>query len=101
MKLYYRGLSYEYDLNKVGSRKVEQPFVPDHNLMYRGITYRVDPKSKVAEATLPQVAYKLSFRGITYFVNKTAQREVTAVSEPASTSKVAVLPFSEELKLQQ
>ncbi|MEH1893167.1 MAG: DUF4278 domain-containing protein [Nostoc sp.] len=26
MKLYYRGLSYEYDPSKVASKKTEQPF---------------------------------------------------------------------------
>ncbi|MEH2464790.1 DUF4278 domain-containing protein [Nostoc sp.] len=28
MKLYYRGLSYEYDPSKVVSKKIEQPFEP-------------------------------------------------------------------------
>ena len=94
MKLYYRGLSYEYDPSKVASQKTEQPFEPApqigpaYNLMYRGVTYRVDPNSKAAKAPLAPVAYKLSFRGITYFVNKTAQGEVTVVSQPASISKL-------------
>ncbi|WP_373528262.1 DUF4278 domain-containing protein [Nostoc sp.] len=101
MKLYYRGLSYEYHPSKVGSKKTEQPFQPTpqlgsaYNLMYRGVTYRVDPNFKSAEVLLAPVAYKLKFRGITYFVNKTAQGEVTIVSQPASTSKVAALPISE------
>ncbi|WP_334726000.1 hypothetical protein [Nostoc sp.] len=69
--------------------------------MYRGVTYRVDPNSKAAKVPLAPVVYKLSFRGITYFVNKTAQGEVTVVSQPASISKVATLLISEELKLQQ
>ncbi|MEH1799045.1 MAG: DUF4278 domain-containing protein [Nostoc sp.] len=106
MKLYYRGLSYEYDLNKVSSKKTEQPFRPvpqigpAYNLMYRGVNYHVDPNSKSAQVPLP-VAYKLSFRGITYFVNKTPLGEVSVVSQPTTTSKVEVLPISEELKLQQ
>ncbi|MEH2108193.1 DUF4278 domain-containing protein [Nostoc sp.] len=106
MKLYYRGLSYESDLNKVSSKKTQQPFRPvpqigpAYNLMYRGVNYRVDPNSKSAQVPLP-VAYKLSFRGITYFVNKTPLGEVSVVSQPTTTSKVEVLPISEELKLQQ
>ncbi|MEH2459491.1 DUF4278 domain-containing protein [Nostoc sp.] len=107
MKLYYRGLNYEYDRSKV-SNKTEQPFEPvpqlglAYNLMYCGVTYSVDPNSKPAEVPLAPLADKLSFRGITYFVNKTAQEEVTVVSQPASTSKVGALPISEELlKLQQ
>jgi Domain of unknown function (DUF4278) len=108
MKLYYRGLSYEYNQNKVGSKKTEQPFQPvpqvrpAYNLMYRGVNYRVDPNSKSAEAPLVPVAYKLSFRGITYFVNKTQLGEVTVVSQPTTTSKAEALAISEELlKLQQ
>ncbi|MHC5932875.1 DUF4278 domain-containing protein [Nostoc sp.] len=107
MKLYYRGLNYEYDRSKV-SNKAEQPFEPvlqlglTYNLMCRGVTYCVDPNSKPPEVPLAPLAYKLSFRGIIYFVNKTAQEEVTVVSQPASTSKVGALPISEELlKLQQ
>ncbi|MFN6482220.1 MULTISPECIES: DUF4278 domain-containing protein [unclassified Nostoc] len=107
MKLYYRGLSYEYDPNKVDSKKTEQPFQPvpqlglAYNLMYRGINYRVDPNSKSAEVPLPPEAYKLSFRGITYFVNKTSLGEVSIASQPVTTSKVEALPISKELKLQQ
>ncbi|MEH2375375.1 hypothetical protein [Nostoc sp.] len=51
-----------------------------YNLIYRSVTYRVDPNSKMAEVPLPPLADKLSFREITYFVNKTAQEEVTVVS---------------------
>ncbi|MHC5815305.1 MAG: DUF4278 domain-containing protein [Nostoc sp.] len=82
MKIYDRGLNYEYDRSKV-SNKTEQPFEPDHqlglayNLMYCSVTYRVNPNSKMAEVPLPPLADKLSFRGITYFLNKTAQQEVT------------------------
>ncbi|ACC83629.1 DUF4278 domain-containing protein [Nostoc punctiforme] len=107
MKLYYRGLSYEYDPNKVDSKKTQQPFQPvsqhgpAYNLIYRGLDYRVDPNSKSAELPLLPVAYKLSFREITYFVNKTAQGDVTVVSQPAINSKVAALPIFEELKLQE
>ncbi|MEH2284090.1 MAG: DUF4278 domain-containing protein [Nostoc sp.] len=105
MKLYYRGLSYEYDQNKLGSKKTQQPFRPvpqigpAYNLMYRSVNYRVDPNSKSIEAPLAPLAYKLSFRGITYFLNKTSLKEVSVVSQPATSSKVEALPISKELKL--
>ncbi len=71
------------------------------NLMYRGVNYRVDPNSKSAKVPLPQVAYKLSFRGITYFIDKTPLGELSVVSQPTTTSRVEILPISEKLKLQQ
>ncbi|MEH2417535.1 DUF4278 domain-containing protein [Nostoc sp.] len=82
MKLYYRGLNYEYDRSKVASKKTEQPFEPvpqlglAYNLMSRAVNYPVEPNSKSPEVPLPPVADKLSFRGITYFINKTAQGEL-------------------------
>ncbi|MBN3962116.1 DUF4278 domain-containing protein [Nostoc sp. NMS8] len=106
MKLYYRGLSYEYDPNKTGSKKTQQPFQPvvqigpAYNLMYRGVNYFVDPNTKSAELPITPVTYKLSFRGITYFVNKTSLGEVSIVSQPVTTSKIEILPTSKELKLQ-
>ncbi|MCF2145265.1 DUF4278 domain-containing protein [Desmonostoc muscorum LEGE 12446] len=107
MKLYYRGLSYEYDPSQVGSKKTEQPFQPvpqigsAYNLMYRGVSYLVDPNSKSVEVPLAPVTYQLSFRGITYFVNKTAQGKFTIASQEASTSKIGTVQISQKLKLQQ
>ncbi|ODH00794.1 hypothetical protein A4S05_31605 [Nostoc sp. KVJ20] len=107
MKLYYRGLSYEYDPNKVGSKKTEQPFQPvpqigsAYNLMYRGVNYRANSNSKLAAVPLAPIAYKLSFRGITYFVNKTPLGEISVVSQPITTSRIEGLLISEELKLQK
>ncbi|QMS90374.1 DUF4278 domain-containing protein [Nostoc edaphicum CCNP1411] len=107
MKLYYRGLSYEYDPNKVGSKKTEQPLHPvpqigsAYNMVYRGVNYRVNPNSKSAADPLAPVTYKLSFRGITYFVNKTPLGEVSVISQPTITSKIEGLLISDELKLQK
>ncbi|MBD2532766.1 DUF4278 domain-containing protein [Nostoc flagelliforme FACHB-838] len=107
MKLYYRGLSYEYDPNKVGSKKTQQPFRPTpqigpaYNLMYRGINYCVDPNSKSGETPPAPVAHKLSFRGITYFVDKIPLGEVSVISQPTTTLKVEALSISRELKLEQ
>ncbi|WP_392532781.1 DUF4278 domain-containing protein [Nostoc sp. C117] len=100
MKLYYRGLSYEYDSSKVGSNKRQQPFQPvtqtgtAYDLIYRGVTYSINPNSQSLEVALAPVTYKLSFRGITYSINKTAQEKITITSQPATISKVGRLPIS-------
>ncbi|WP_414567523.1 DUF4278 domain-containing protein [Nostoc sp. CCY 9925] len=72
MKLYYRGLSYEYDPSQVSNKKTQRAFTSDHNLTYRGVSYHLDPNSKLDEVTQVPLAYKLSFRGISYVINKTA-----------------------------
>jgi hypothetical protein len=93
MKLYYRGVSYEYDPSKLESRKRGQPFKQvrgsgsAYNLIYRGVSYHIDPNAKPSEVPVQPVAYRLIYRGIAYFVNKTAQGEVRVVTQPASTSK--------------
>jgi hypothetical protein len=61
---------------------------PAYNLIYRGVTYRIDPNAKQSEVPVQPVAYRLIYRGIAYFVNKTAQGEVRVVTQPASTSKL-------------
>ena len=104
MKLYYRGLSYEFDPSQVASRK-GKPFRPvrgigsAYNLIYRGVSYRIDPNAKPTE--VPVAAYQLIYRGIAYFVNKTAQGEVTVISQPASAAKIGRLAVSEELLSKQ
>ncbi|MBD2067770.1 DUF4278 domain-containing protein [Leptolyngbya sp. FACHB-671] len=93
MKLYYRGVSYEYDPSKLESQNTRQPSQqvrgsgPAYNLIYRGFTYRFDPNTEQSEVPVQPLAYKLIYRGIAYFVNKTAQGEVSVVTQPASTSK--------------
>ncbi|MBD0388691.1 MAG: DUF4278 domain-containing protein [Nostoc sp. C3-bin3] len=94
MKLQYRGVSYEYDSSKVESQNRRQPFKQvrgsghAYNLIYRGLTYRIEPNTKQNEVPVQPVAYRLMYRGIAYFVNKTAQGEVSVVTQPASTSKL-------------
>ena len=94
MKLYYRGLSYEYDPNKIENRKTGQPFQPvcesrpPYTMMYRGVSYRVAPDAKSAEVSLTPVAYKLSYRGISYLVNRTVQGEITVIMQPSSTPSI-------------
>ena len=94
MKLYYRGVSYEYDSSQLVSQKRGQPFKQvrgsgsAYNLIYRGVTYHIDPNAKPSEVPVQPVAYRLIYRGIAYFVNKTAQGEVSVVTQPASTLKL-------------
>ena len=98
MKLYYRGTSYEYDTKKVENRKIEQPFQPvsqfgpAYNVIYRGITYRVDPNTKTAEVPLAPATYKLSYRGINYLVSKNTQGEVTLMTQSVNSLEVGTLP---------
>ncbi|MBD2451770.1 DUF4278 domain-containing protein [Nostoc sp. FACHB-152] len=90
MKLHYRGLSYELNSSTVVSRTTEKPFQPvpsvssTYNLMYRGVSYRVDPNAKSAEVSLQPATYKLSYRGINYLVNKNAQGEVSLMNNSLS-----------------
>ncbi|MBD2610095.1 MAG: DUF4278 domain-containing protein [Nostoc sp. ZfuVER08] len=72
MKLHYRGLSYEYNPRQVGSKKTQQALTSGHNLTYRGVSYLVESNSTFNEVPQAPLAYKLSFRGSGYFVNKTA-----------------------------
>ncbi|MHC5769832.1 MAG: DUF4278 domain-containing protein [Nostoc sp.] len=94
MKLYYRGLSYEYNSIEAAKRAT-RPFAPvrhqgsAYNLTYRGVSYSVDPNIEAAEASTPRVAYQLIYRGVTYFVEKTHIGEVyTTFSQPLNALKV-------------
>ena len=66
MKLYYRGVSYEYNPTKAQNRKTGQTFKqaresrPAYDLIYRRFTYRVDPDAKPAEVPTLPATYKLS-----------------------------------------
>ncbi|MBE9002102.1 DUF4278 domain-containing protein [Nostoc sp. LEGE 12447] len=94
MKLFYRGLSYELNSSKIASRRTEKPFQPAsgvgaaYNLIYRGVTYRVDPNAKPAEVPLPLAIYKLSYRGINYLVNRNAQGEVTLINQSTNPLQI-------------
>jgi len=57
--------------------------------------------AKPAEIPALPTTYKLIYRGMTYLVNRTAQGEVTVVTQPASTLKVETLSISQKFKLQQ
>lgn len=78
MKLIYRGMTYERHPSKASSRPFQQVREPGaaYYLSYRGVTYQIDPNTKPAEPARP-VVYQATYRGITYFVKKTARGEVT------------------------
>lgn len=85
MKLYYRGASYEHNPNSIANREAQQPFQPSprtgtaYNLMYRGVSYHIDPNAPMEDTTQPSGTYKLSFRGVNYFVNRNIQSKVSLV----------------------
>ncbi|WP_375504044.1 DUF4278 domain-containing protein [uncultured Nostoc sp.] len=94
MKLYYRGLTYEYNSEEAAKKSI-RPFAPvrhqgsAYNLTYRGLTYRVDPNIEPTEVFTRPVTYQLNYRGIAYFVERTHTGEVsTKFSQPVTALKV-------------
>ncbi len=98
MKLIYRGTTYERNPDQAPSRPFQQVRAagPADNLTYRGVNYRVAPNTKPASVPAPAASYKLSYRGMTYFVNRTANGEVTLVTQPANTPNVEAKAFSHQ-----
>lgn len=98
MKLYYRGTSYQCDTTTVRNRKIEQPFQPvcqsdpAYNLIYRGVSYRVEPNAKSAEAPLARANYKLNYRGINYLVNRNTQGETTLMTQSINSLQADIVP---------
>jgi hypothetical protein len=64
-----------------------------NNLTYREGNYRVDPNTLPAAVPALPASYKLSYRGMTYFVNRTANGEVTIVTQLANTPNVEAKAF--------
>ncbi|MBD2196385.1 MULTISPECIES: DUF4278 domain-containing protein [Calothrix] len=99
MKLYYRGLTYEYNSSEV-AKKSTKPFEPvchqgsAYNLTYRGTTYRVDPNIEPTPVPAPTVAYQLMYRGIVYSVQRTHTGEVSTTSSQPGNCVSAMKPKS-------
>lgn len=99
MKLYYRGLTYEYNSSKA-AKKSTKPFEPvyhqgsAYNLTYRGTTYRVDPNIEPTSVQAPTVAYELMYRGIVYSVERTQTGEVSTTSSQPMNCIPAMKPKS-------
>ncbi|MEH2065715.1 MAG: DUF4278 domain-containing protein [Nostoc sp.] len=95
MKLYYRGLTYEYDPNKVGSKKIEQPFRPVPRIGPAYIAVPIQMQYKVtsrgvgarhcrAPTGVPHVndnCYNLIYRGVNYRVDPNS-KSVEALLAP-------------------
>lgn len=97
MKLYYRGLTYEYNLEEA-TKKVIRPFAPvrhqgsAYNLTYRGLTYRVDPNIESPKVSKSPVTYQLIYRGIAYFVERTHTGKISTIfSKTVNISKIGKL----------
>ncbi|MDV2992183.1 MAG: hypothetical protein N4J56_001837 [Chroococcidiopsis sp. SAG 2025] len=82
MKLTYRGVTYDRHPSQADNRSFQQVREPGaaYNLSYRGVTYRLDPNAQPVESARP-VTYQAIYRGITYFVRKTARGEVTFLAQ--------------------
>ncbi|BAZ12543.1 hypothetical protein NIES4071_43740 [Calothrix sp. NIES-4071] len=94
MKLYYRGLSYEYNMNENQSQETIKPFQPvrreseaTYQLSYRGLNYNVNPNHKSTQSFLHQETYQLIYRGIAYLTNRIGQKQVTSFSQPVINFK--------------
>ena len=106
MRLYYRGLSYEYNSSQA-AKKATRPFAPvrhqgsAYNLTYRGLTYHVDPNIEPAEVSTQPVVYQLIYRGVTYFVERTDTGEVSTVFSQTVNALKAGKLFINILELQK
>lgn len=87
MKLIYRGTTFDYDPSSTPSRPFQKSSRPrePYNLMYRGVTYRVDPNAMTKADAKPAV-YELSYCGVTYKVNRNEQGEVKAITSSLKPS---------------
>jgi YD repeat-containing protein len=86
MKLIYRGVSYDYDPSQARSGNLGRPGRSTHGakapytLMYRGVKIEVDPTAALTEAPVLPTSYNLSYRGVSYQVNRDAQGQVTSMT---------------------
>jgi hypothetical protein len=72
MKLFYRGVSYDYNPARSGNtgrpaRSTQQ--ATPYTLTYRGVALRVDPQAPAQEPTWPS-EYDLIYRGVNYHVHR-------------------------------
>ncbi len=69
MELIYRGTTYERHPSKASSRPFHQvrgSQAADRHT-YRGVTYCVDPSAKSTEVPAKLAAFKMIYRGVTYY----------------------------------
>jgi Domain of unknown function (DUF4278) len=68
MKLTYRGITYDRNSSEVVARPPFPSLRPSnvaYDLIYRGITYRVDPSAKQTKVSVQSATNKLIYRGAT------------------------------------
>lgn len=68
MKLFYRGVSYEYDVATGAPLRAAAPVRQPFNLSYRGLSYKVDPDKASRSEAIPSAAI-LVYRGLSYALN--------------------------------
>ena len=85
MKLFYRGVNYEYNASDVPledqNRTVDAAHAPQPTLQlrYRGNTYLVNPHAEAGRTPNSQTVHNISYRGMTYRVNGSVQADVRGV----------------------
>lgn len=79
MQLIYRGNTYDYAPSMSTGRPFQMVRTPgaSYDLIYRGVTYRVDPSVKLKEVPKSVESHKLIYRGLAYYTNSNAQVEAT------------------------
>ncbi len=90
MKLFYRGVGYEYDAATGAPLRAAAPASQSFNLSYRGLGYRVDPAKASRPEAIPSAAI-LVYRGLAYALNgnTVAQAAVKPVDFKLFTTKAA------------
>jgi Domain of unknown function (DUF4278) len=98
MKLTYRGHTYNYNPCKVPGWPFYTNRKPGaaYNLVYRGVTYRIDPNIKQLPAAEQLKIYTLNYRGVTYWVNRNLPEEVTSTITPLFNRFNQKKPLREE-----
>jgi Domain of unknown function (DUF4278) len=101
MQLIYRGLTFDYNPSKTPERffHTSPRLGAAYTLMYRGVTYRIDPNS-IEKAAPKPATYELSYRGVTYKVNRNEQDEVTVISSSLKPSNHKI-PTTADSAIQQ
>jgi Domain of unknown function (DUF4278) len=84
MKLIYRGNTYDYHPELTSDRtapfKSINSYRTPYTLIYRGLSYTVDPNHRAVEAPRP-TSYDLQYRGLTYHVTRDAQGVATMTTK--------------------
>ena len=80
MKLFYRGVSYNYNPAQARqgntgrpTRSAQAAQIPQ-TLIYRGVTYRTDASTPQVAQNLP-TSYDLIYRGATYHIDRLPQNQ--------------------------